>query len=83
MGVEQYRALFVAESEEHLQIINNSVLILEKDPKNADILNEIFRSAHTLKGMSATTRAFFRPLTTAPVCAIIISIVTGKVESNP
>ncbi len=54
MGVEQYRTLFVAESEEHLQIINNAVLILEKDPQNTKILNEIFRSAHTLKGMSAT-----------------------------
>lgn len=54
MGVEQYKALFVAESEEHLQIINNSVLVLEKDPQNIKILNEIFRSAHTLKGMSAT-----------------------------
>ena len=54
MGVEQYRTLFVAESEEHLQIINNAVLVLEKDPQNIKILNEIFRSAHTLKGMSAT-----------------------------
>ncbi|MFH1092899.1 MAG: chemotaxis protein CheA [Candidatus Omnitrophota bacterium] len=54
MGVEQYRTLFVAESEEHLQIINNAVLVLEKDPQNTKILNEIFRSVHTLKGMSAT-----------------------------
>ncbi|MBU1044688.1 MAG: chemotaxis protein CheA [Candidatus Omnitrophica bacterium] len=54
MGVEQYKELFVAESEEHLQIINNSVLSLEKDPANLTILNEIFRCAHTLKGMSAT-----------------------------
>ena len=54
MGVEQYRTLFIAESEEHLQIINNAVLVLEKDPQNIKILNEIFRSAHTLKGMSAT-----------------------------
>ena len=54
MGVEQYRALFATESEEHLQIISNAVLNLEKDPHNAEILNEIFRSAHTLKGMSAT-----------------------------
>jgi two-component system, chemotaxis family, sensor kinase CheA len=54
MGVEQYKELFVAESEEHLQIINNSVLSLEKNPEDITILNEIFRSAHTLKGMSAT-----------------------------
>ena len=41
MGVEQYKTLFVAESEEHLQIINNAVLILEKEPENIKILNEI------------------------------------------
>ncbi len=54
MGVEQYRELFVTESDEHLQIINSAILRLEKDPDNMEILNEIFRSAHTLKGMSAT-----------------------------
>ncbi|MCG2702990.1 MAG: chemotaxis protein CheA [Candidatus Omnitrophica bacterium] len=54
MGIEQYRSLFVAESEEHLQIVNNALLKLEKAPDNLNILNEIFRSAHTLKGMSAT-----------------------------
>ncbi|MBI4846858.1 MAG: chemotaxis protein CheA [Candidatus Omnitrophica bacterium] len=54
MGVEQYKDLFVSESEEHLQLINQALLGLEKDPHNNNILNEIFRSAHTLKGMSAT-----------------------------
>ncbi len=54
MDNEQYKELFITESEEHLRIINNSVLKLEKDPGNSAILNEIFRSAHTLKGMSAT-----------------------------
>lgn len=54
MGVEQYKTLFVTESEEHLQVINNAVLNLEKNPEDIKILNEIFRSAHTLKGMSAT-----------------------------
>jgi len=54
MGVEQYRSLFVSESEEHLQNINAALLELEKDANNAEILNTIFRSAHTLKGMSAT-----------------------------
>ncbi|MCM8812697.1 MAG: chemotaxis protein CheA [Candidatus Omnitrophica bacterium] len=54
MSLEQYRALFVTESEEHLQNINSGILELEKDPRKVTILNEIFRSVHTLKGMSAT-----------------------------
>ncbi len=51
---DQYRALFLAESEEHIQQINNAILELEKNPADTDVLNNIFRSAHTLKGMSAT-----------------------------
>ncbi|MFH1460339.1 MAG: chemotaxis protein CheA [Candidatus Omnitrophota bacterium] len=54
MGLEQYKNLFITESEEHLQLLNNAILELEKKPDNLKILNEIFRSAHTLKGMSAT-----------------------------
>ncbi|MCP4649011.1 MAG: chemotaxis protein CheA [PVC group bacterium] len=54
MSMEQYRALFVTESEEHLQFISNAILRLEKDPEDAETLNTIFRSAHTLKGMAAT-----------------------------
>lgn len=54
MGVEQYRELFVTESEEHLQLINESLLELEKNSNNPETMNKIFRSVHTLKGMSAT-----------------------------
>ncbi|MFH2137900.1 MAG: chemotaxis protein CheA [Candidatus Omnitrophota bacterium] len=54
MSMEQYRTLFVAESEEHLQFISNAILRLEKDPEDTETLNTIFRSAHTLKGMAAT-----------------------------
>ena len=54
MSMEQYRSLFVAESEEHLQFINNAILRMEKDPSDVETLNTIFRSAHTLKGMAAT-----------------------------
>lgn len=49
-----YRTLFFEESDDHLQQLNNNVLALENDPSNLDLLNEIFRSAHTLKGMAAT-----------------------------
>ncbi|WP_088041206.1 chemotaxis protein CheA [Bacillus sp. EAC] len=54
MEMNQYLDLFIDESREHLQNINENLLELEKDPTNLAIVNEIFRSAHTLKGMSAT-----------------------------
>ena len=43
---------FINESQEHLQNIENSVLVLEDDPTNADTLNTIFRAFHTFKGGS-------------------------------
>jgi len=46
--------MFLDESREHLQSINNYTLKLEKNPHELGLVNEIFRSAHTLKGMSAT-----------------------------
>jgi two-component system, chemotaxis family, sensor kinase CheA len=54
MDVNQYLEVFIDESKEHLQSCNEQLLLLEKDPENLNIVNEIFRSAHTLKGMSAT-----------------------------
>ncbi|KIL80598.1 chemotaxis protein CheA [Bacillus badius] len=54
MEVNQYLEVFIDESKEHLQAINENLLLLEKSPDDLAIVNEIFRSAHTLKGMSAT-----------------------------
>lgn len=54
MDTNPYLELFLDESNEHLQAVNDNLLKLEKDPVNLDIVNEIFRSAHTLKGMAAT-----------------------------
>ena len=54
MDISQYKELFINEAQEHLEALNQSMVDLEKDPGNPDVLTEIFRSAHTLKGMSAT-----------------------------
>jgi two-component system, chemotaxis family, sensor kinase CheA len=54
MDMSQYLEVFIDESKEHLQAINEHLLELEKAPEDMAIVNEIFRSAHTLKGMSAT-----------------------------
>ncbi|MGN1400537.1 MAG: chemotaxis protein CheW [Bacillus sp. (in: firmicutes)] len=54
MEMNQYLEVFIEESKEHLQSCNERLLELEKKPENQDIVKEIFRSAHTLKGMAAT-----------------------------
>ena len=54
MDTSQYMSMFMEESREHLQALNKCLLELEGDSENTSILSEIFRSAHTLKGMSAT-----------------------------
>ncbi|WP_374724029.1 chemotaxis protein CheA [Calidifontibacillus erzurumensis] len=54
MDTSQYLEMFIDESKEHLQSINEQLLALESSPNDLSIVNEIFRSAHTLKGMSAT-----------------------------
>lgn len=50
----KYRDLFFEETDEYLQTLNECLLELEKDPENSSVLDEIFRAAHTLKGMAAT-----------------------------
>lgn len=54
MDMNQYLEVFIEESKEHLQTCSEQLLVLEKNPEDLSIVNEIFRSAHTLKGMSAT-----------------------------
>ncbi|TGC10723.1 chemotaxis protein CheA [Methanolobus halotolerans] len=54
MDMSEYKDIFKAESEEHLQQLNDSLLGLEQNPKEMEFINTMFRSAHTLKGMSAT-----------------------------
>ena len=54
MDISQYLEIFIDESNEHLQNLNTQILNLESDPENMDTINEIFRAAHSLKGMAGT-----------------------------
>ncbi|NEW05566.1 chemotaxis protein CheA [Paenibacillus sp. SYP-B3998] len=54
MELSQYLSMFIDESKEHLQAMNENLLSLESSPQDISIVHNIFRSAHTLKGMSAT-----------------------------
>lgn len=49
-----YKEVFLEESTEYLQILNEGVMMLEKDPSDGEALGNVFRAAHTLKGMAAT-----------------------------
>lgn len=54
MELDQYLSVFIDESREHLQALNDNMLLLENTPDDVSIVHNIFRSAHTLKGMAAT-----------------------------
>ena len=54
MDTNQYMDMFLDESHEHLQSLNEGLLSLEENSDDVSVVNEIFRNAHTLKGMSAT-----------------------------
>lgn len=54
MDVSQYLEIFLDESKEHLQTLSDQLMILEQEPENMDTINEIFRAAHSLKGMAGT-----------------------------
>lgn len=54
MDMNAYLSMFIDESNDHLQALNDNLMRLENDPEDISIVQDIFRSAHTLKGMSAT-----------------------------
>lgn len=54
MDVSQYLEIFLDEAKEHLENLNTQILKLEQEPEDTDTINEIFRAAHSLKGMAGT-----------------------------
>ena len=54
MDVSQYLEIFIDETKEHLQSLNTQILELEQNSENMDTINEVFRAAHSLKGMAGT-----------------------------
>lgn len=54
MDVSQYLEIFIDETSEHIQSLSDCIMTLEKEPENKDTINEIFRAAHSLKGMAGT-----------------------------
>ena len=54
MDVSQYLEIFIDESAEHIQTLSDCIMTLESEPDNKDTINEVFRAAHSLKGMAGT-----------------------------
>ena len=54
MDVSQYLEIFIDESAEHIQTLSDCIMTLESEPDNKDAINEVFRAAHSLKGMAGT-----------------------------
>lgn len=51
---DKYKELFISEAEEMLGSLNRSLVELEKRPEDTELLNEVFRYAHTIKGTAAS-----------------------------
>lgn len=54
IDMSEYKDLFLSESQEHLQAMNQHLLALEQRPDDEEAVNSVFRAAHTLKGMAST-----------------------------
>jgi two-component system chemotaxis sensor kinase CheA len=54
MNLAKYAALFLAESREHLNACNGSLLEWERTPLSVEPVDRLFRAIHTIKGMAAT-----------------------------
>lgn len=80
MDMNQYLEIFIEESQEHLQNLNQSLLGLETNPKDMKILNEIFRVAHTIKGMAGTMGFSRMTNLTHQMENVLDSIRNGKTE---
>ena len=83
MDVSQYLEIFIDETKEHLQNLNEQLLVLEKEPDNSDTINEIFRAAHSLKGMAGTMGYKRMQRLTHDTENVFSEIRNGKMKVSP
>ena len=82
MDMSQYLDIFIDETKEHLQNLNEQILILEKEPENEATINEIFRAAHSLKGMAGTMGYKRMQRLTHDMENVFSEIRNGKMKAN-
>lgn len=83
MDLSQYLEIFIDETQEHLQTLNDQVLVLEAEPDNIDTINEIFRAAHSLKGMAGTMGFKRMQRLTHDMENVFSEIRNGKMKVTP
>lgn len=83
MDLSQYLEIFIDETKEHIQTLNDQVLIMEQDPENIDTVNEIFRAAHSLKGMAGTMGFKRMQRLTHDLENVFSEIRNGKMSVTP
>ena len=83
MDLSQYLEMFIDETKEHLQNLNDQVLVLEAEPDNIDTINEIFRAAHSLKGMAGTMGFKRMQRLTHDMENVFSEIRNGKMSVTP
>ena len=83
MDLSQYLEIFIDETKEHLQALNDQVLILEAEPDNIDTVNEIFRAAHSLKGMAGTMGFKRMQRLTHDMETVFSEVRNGKMSVTP
>ena len=49
---EEELPVFLAEVDEHLQVLDDILIRLEREEPDSELIQTVFRSAHTIKGMS-------------------------------
>lgn len=82
MDVSQYLEIFLDETKEHLQSLNTEILELEQEPDNMDTVNEIFRAAHSLKGMAGTMGYKRMQALTHDMENVFSEVRTGNIKVN-
>ncbi len=83
MDTSQYLEMFIEESKEHLQSLNETLLVLENSPDDVDMINSVFRVAHTLKGMAGTMGFKRMNSLTHNMENVLSEIRTGNIHITP
>ncbi len=83
MDVSQYLEIFLDETNEHLQNLNTQILNLEQNPDDMDTVNEIFRAAHSMKGMAGTMGYKRMQALTHDMENVFSDVRTGAIKVMP
>ncbi|SMB93833.1 two-component system, chemotaxis family, sensor kinase CheA [Thermanaeromonas toyohensis ToBE] len=82
-NMSQYLSLFLDEAEEQLQQLDEAIVLLEQEPSNRELLNKIFRIAHTLKGSSASMGFEKMATLTHRMESVLDALRQGKLAVTP